>query len=231
MKTGIIISGGWTDARLCKDVIDAYNGIKKMRGIRVPEGGDRPRIIAADRGLLTCRAMGVKPDYIVGDFDSAGEEVLRSYVDDPQIVIRRFRPEKDLTDTQIAMELALECGWEEICILGGTGNRLDHVIGNIQMMSLAAEKNAQAIILDAHNRARIVTQGITIAKNEQWGRFVSMHAFGGNVSGLTLEGFKYPLENYTLRCDETRCISNEITAEQASISFTEGKLLVIESND
>lgn len=231
MKTGIIISGGWTDPRLCKDVIDAYYGKKKLRGIRGAEGKEKPGLIAADRGLLTCRAIGVKPDYIVGDFDSAGEESLKIYWDDPDIVIRKYRPEKDLTDTQIAIELALSCGWKEICVLGGTGNRLDHLIGNIQMLSLAAEKNADAILIDAHNRVRIITRGITIRRDEQWGSFVSLHAFGGRVSGLTLEGFKYPLENYTLCCDETRCISNEITAEEARVSFTDGKLIVIESND
>ena len=231
MKTGIIISGGWTDARLCKDVIDAYNGKKEMRGIRQAEGQERAGIIAADRGLLTCRAMGVKPDHIVGDFDSAGEESLKQYWADPDIQIRKYRPEKDQTDTQIALELALSLGWKRICILGGTGNRLDHPIGNIQILSMAAGKDAQAILIDAHNRVRLATGAVTLRRDEQWGQYVSMHAFGGKVSDLTLRGFKYPLENYTLDCDETRCVSNEIAEEEATISFTAGKLLVIESID
>ena len=88
-------------------------------------------IIAADRGLAFARRYGIRPDLIVGDFDSVSREIIEGYRREGKVPIRTYNPVKDDTDTQIALEKALEAGSSRIWILGGTGTRLDHVLGNI----------------------------------------------------------------------------------------------------
>lgn len=98
------------------------------------------QIIAVDNGLKFLYENQIRPTWIVGDFDTAAPELVEYYQTQTDIPIRRFNPVKDSTDSQIAIELALELGSSEITILGGTGTRLDHVLGNIQSLMLARKK-------------------------------------------------------------------------------------------
>ena len=97
-------------------------------------------IIGVDGGLKFCYDHKVVPTRIVGDFDTLEPKILAWYKSHTHIEIREFNPVKDATDTQIAVELALELGSGQITILGGTGTRLDHVLGNIQTMYLALKR-------------------------------------------------------------------------------------------
>ena len=97
-------------------------------------------ILAADRGLEFCHRNRIRPDIILGDFDSIDPEVIRTYEEDGGIPIRRFNPVKDTTDTAIAMEQAAEMGAGEICFFGATGTRLDHTLSNIYNLYLLTER-------------------------------------------------------------------------------------------
>ncbi|MDO4475664.1 MAG: thiamine diphosphokinase [Lachnospiraceae bacterium] len=215
-KKAVIISGG----RIDRDFA--------LRCLREEK---ESQIIAADRGLVFCRENGIRVDCIVGDFDSAGAQILEEYEQDEQVLIRRFQPEKDWTDTQIAVSLAAQRGCRDITILGGTGTRLDHVLGNIQVLNLLMQQGIEARILDPYNRIRLIDGPLTLKKSEQWGSYVSLLSYDGPVRGLTLTGFKYGLEDFTLDCVGSLGISNEIEQEEAKIRFEEGILLVIESSD
>ena len=216
MKTAVIISGGSLDP----DFALAF--LRK----------EEPEIlIGADRGICFLRDKGIRPTHIVGDFDSASGDALEYFRRFPEIPIRKFNPVKDLTDTEIAMNLAIELGAERIFILGGTGTRLDHVVANIKLLSHALERKKECILMDAHNRIRLIDQPLTIEKKKQYGKYVSLFAFGGQVKGLTLRGFFYPLTEYDMEAENPLGVSNEITAENGEISFLSGKLLVMESKD
>lgn len=91
------------------------------------------QIIAVDNGLKFLQENQIRPTWIVGDFDTAAPELVEYYQRQTDIPIRRFNPVKDSTDSQVAIELALELGSSEITILGGTGTRLDHVLGNTRV--------------------------------------------------------------------------------------------------
>lgn len=187
-------------------------------------------LIAADRGLeFVCRAQ-IRPNEIVGDFDSAREELLPQFADE-HIPIRRFCPEKDYTDMEIAMETALERGSSEITVLGATGTRVDHVLGSIRNLSMAMKQDVPCCLLDPWNRIWMTRKPVTLKRKTQYGKYVSLLAHGGPVRDLTLEGFFYPLHNHTLGPDSALGISNEIVAEKAKITFSEGVLLVVESRD
>ncbi len=187
-------------------------------------------VIAADRGLEFLRRAGRTPDMAAGDFDSADAESLR-YFEKRGVRIRRFLPQKDSTDTEIAVLAALEEKSTEITVLGATGSRADHILGNIKNLSLALKAGVPCSLLDAHNRIRLIDAPLTIKRREQFGEYVSLLAFGETVANLTLEGFFYPLQGYTMTCDDAVGISNRIVEEEGRISFSAGRLLVIESRD
>ncbi len=188
--------------------------------------------IAADSGMEFFYRNGLVPDEIVGDFDSVTAGVLEFFRENnPQIKIRKFQPEKDETDTELALRTAINAGCKKIWLLGAIGTRLDHVLGNIHLLGMAMEQDCECIILDSCNRIRMLQHGMKILREEQYGDYISLFPFTPTVKGLTLRGFKYPLEKYELQCYHSLGVSNEISQEEAEISFEEGILLMVESKD
>ena len=235
MKTGAIMSGGNIDTMFASEFL-------KKNKIS-PE-----RIIAADRGLLCCSALGVVPAHIVGDFDSLGEarkealpgmpqpaltapELLAAYAEKENVTIHRYPAEKDWTDTELALDLALSLGWNKIWILGGTGSRLDHVMGCIRLLETALKRGAEAYMADPHNLIYLKDRSFAIQREAQWGKYVSFFPFGGPVEGLSLRGFRYPLEGVRLDSQPTLTVSNEIVGETGEVRFESGRLLVMETRD
>ena len=146
--------------------------------------------------------------------------------------MKHLKPEKDDSDTQSAVDLALEMGAREILLLGALGSRVDHVLANLGLLSLGKERGAHISILDANNHIRLIESGTELIKTEQFGRFVSFFPVGGDVPGLVLEGFKYPLHGHYLTVsDSGLTVSNEIIAEKARVTFDKGSLLMIMSRD
>lgn len=89
----------------------------------------------------------------------------------------------------------------------------------------------EAIMADKNNRIRMVQEGLVLRREEQYGRYVSLLPFTPQVTGLTLKGFKYPLNQYTLECYHSLGVSNEIAGDAGEISFQDGVLVVVESLD
>lgn len=193
------------------------------------------RIIAVDGGLLSVDRLGLHPTHIVGDFDTVERELLEYYRADEKIQIRKFQPEKDLTDSQIAVELALELHSTKIVFFGATGSRLDHVLGNLHLLSMAEQKGVFCEILDANNRIFLLEAGkeYPVAKRKQFGIYISLIPFTDSVEGITLTGFKYPLTDFTMTrfTNPTLGLSNEIVEEKGSIWFSKGVLICVESRD
>lgn len=104
-------------------------------------------LIGVDRGLCWLYENGIVPTQIVGDFDSIDPEVLAYYRSETEIPIREFKPEKDASDTEIGLRLALELGCDDIILLGATGTRVDHLWGNVQTLVAAKQAGAEAVIL------------------------------------------------------------------------------------
>lgn len=189
--------------------------------------------IAVDAGIEFFDRMGWVPDYLVGDFDTVKPEILQKFLQlggaKPKIL--QFQPEKDETDTELAIRTAMDQGCETIHILGATGSRMDHVLGNIHLLGMGIGRGVEIILVDPNNRIRMIEKGIVIKQEEQYGSYVSLLPFTPKVTKLTLTGFKYPLYHHTLECYHSLGVSNEIIAEQAEISFQDGVLLVVEAKD
>lgn len=184
--------------------------------------------IVVDGALEITHRLGMKPDYIVGDFDTVNQELLEFYDKD---IILRHPPEKDQTDTELAIETALHAGCGELVFLGATGSRLDHSLGNIFLLEHLLKQGIEAEILNENNKLYLKNNSFKISQKASRGDFVSLLPLTETVENVTLRGFKYPVENLTFYREKTLGISNEITEEEASVEFANGIFIVVESRD
>lgn len=176
-------------------------------------------VICADGGLCHAEKMGITPNLTVGDFDSftgglAGE-------------VKRFNPEKDYTDTHLAVKEALEKGFGEIVLLGATGTRLDHTLANIGLLEYILKNGAKGFLIDECNIVTVIDENTVIERANTHLSLIPI----GEVKGVTLENLKYSLTDYNLKFSETVAISNEFTDKDAVIKIKEGSLIVIKSKD
>ena len=188
-------------------------------------------MIASDSGMEFFKRAGLKPDVIIGDFDSVRPETLDLFRCKEDIQWVKLNPMKDDTDTEAAIRLAIENGAEDITLLGATGSRIDHMLANIELLGIGLEEKLQMRLLDSHNRIRMIDSEIIIRRDEQFGNYVSLIPYSMEVKNVTLKGFKYTLDNYCMRKFNSLGISNEITEDEARISFTDGIMVVIEARD
>ncbi len=212
----LIVSGGEATDEFVENVI-------KKGGFDV--------VLAADSGMDFLYRTKILPDIIVGDFDSVDPKVLEFFREHEQIDICVLNPVKDDTDTEFAIREAIRRGATEITIIGGTGTRLDHVLGNISLLGIGIEEGVRMELLDVHNRIRMTDRPVVLKKREQYGKYLSLIPYSGQVQGVTLKGVKYPLSDYTMGGFNSLGISNEIVDDEATIELTSGQLLVIESRD
>lgn len=216
MDTAVIFSGGDID----HDFALAFLKNKKAR-----------YVIGADRGIHFLRKRGIVPTHIVGDFDSSAEEDLEYFKRNTDAPVHVFQPEKDVTDTQIAVDLAVSLNSSEIYIFGGMGCRVDHLLANVRILAIPRKKGIPCYLLDPCNRIRVIDKPLRLTRKDCFGKYVSLFAMGEQVTGLTLMGFKYPLSDYTMSGEDPLGVSNEIVGEKAEISFKTGMLIVAESRD
>ena len=188
-------------------------------------------IIAGDRGLEALYQLKIIPNHVVGDFDSVSPEILKFYKKQSQIIFHTYHAEKDNTDTDIALQLAIKLKSSRITIMGALGRRMDHAIANIHILKDALEANIPCQMIDEHNRIYLINKEMTLEKDKVYGKYVSLIPLTSTVEGLTLTGFKYPLNHYTLPIGTSLGISNEIITDIAHIEMKKGILIVIESRD
>ena len=188
-------------------------------------------LIAADSGMNFLYRNSIVPDVIAGDFDSADAASFENISKNGNVEILRLNPMKDDTNTEFVIREAIRRGATDITLLGATGTRLDHVIGNVHLLGIGLQENVQIQLIDECNRIRMISGMFELKKEEQYGDFVSLLPIDGSVKGVTLKGFKYPLKNAVIPSFSSLGISNEIVEEIAFIEAREGVLLVIESKD
>ena len=207
MKKVLIITGGRTDTELVREVYEEYK----------PDV-----VIAADRGMMASREIDIVPDYVVGDFDSGEAEVVKYFKSlfetQGKPIVKAFNPEKDETDTELAISLALTLSPKDIVLLGATGTRLDHTLANIE-------------IIDEHNVISIHDKDINMKRTEAFGEYFSLIPFTETVKGLSIKGAKYELENFILSSGCSLGVSNEFKKDKVRISFSSGIVILFQTDD
>lgn len=181
-----------------------------------PAAGDF--IIAADAGYRTCRALGILPDLLLGDFDS---------MDQPEDFpnVHRVPVEKDDTDTMLAVKTALAEGCEEVFLYGGTGgNRLDHTLANLQALLYLRRRGARGWMYDRNFLwTAVENESLTFGRTVENGLF-SVFCLGDRAEGVDLEGFQYSLQNGVLTPDFPLGVSNHMAEEVLTVRIRSGAL-------
>lgn len=184
-------------------------------------------IIGVDAGATWLIEHEERLDLAIGDFDTIGASGL-STLKNANVAIITALVDKDETDTELALTEALQNNAKYISIYGGIGTRADHSLANMHLLWKCIGLGVQIQIIDPWNRIRMVEKQMTITKDYS---YVSLFPFTPMVEGITLVGFKYPLQNATLQWGNSLGVSNELVDEIGYITVNEGALLVIESND
>ncbi|MDD6154389.1 MAG: thiamine diphosphokinase [Eubacteriales bacterium] len=221
MKRAIIITGYIEGPEDIKSRLDSYHPAKGTCALS--RLADETEVICADKGWKYAPTLGFTPDYYIGDYDSSEKPPKTDN-------ITLLQCEKDDTDTEAALNLALDHEADDVLILGGLGGRFDHTMGNIGILYGYTKKFRKLELMDGRNKVFMALPGdITVHKDGY--KYLGIFAYGGRALGVTLEGFKYPLTDYDLDCDTSLGVSNEILGESARISLKEGALLIVQSND
>lgn len=178
--------------------------------------------IFCDGGLKHQGALGVKPNLIIGDFDSYPKENALS-----QGIETIVLPcEKDDTDTVFAVKEGLKRGFSDFLLLGVIGQRLDHTLGNVSVLLMLDGAGKCGTIVDDYSEMHIV--GRQPAYIEETFSYFSVLNISGKAQGIRIDGAKYPLENAEIACEYQYGISNEVLpGVRAEVSVAEGRLLLI----
>lgn len=187
-------------------------------------------LVGVDRGALFLVRHGYTPRLAIGDFDSVTDEE-KEQIDKHSLHISSCDPVwKDLTDTEMAFAWALEQKPAEIVLLGALGSRFDHTLANVHLLVKGLRARVNCTIIDETNEIRLTDRTLTVERDDGFSH-VSLLPLSPEVTGITLRGFQYPLENATLRIGDTLGISNVLTAGTGTVSVQTGMLLVIKSKD
>jgi thiamine pyrophosphokinase len=217
MKTVIICAGG------PKDELISFQKFKNL---------DEVIYIGADRGAMHLLHAGIVPNEAVGDFDSLATEEYNLLIS-KVTGVTPVSSEKDETDTDLAISKALDFQPTHIYLAGVTGGRLDHFIAvlNSVYRFQSAHRDIHFAIVNKWNEISLLLPGThDLERNSQF-PYISFFSFNQCVSGVSLTGMKYNVNDEMIEMGSSRFTSNELLNEVGSISFTSGICLVIRSSD
>lgn len=182
-----------------------------------PDGNDL--IIAADIGAEACELMDIKPDVLIGDFDSyKGDKYKAERIVFPSI--------KDETDTLLAANYGLERGFKKFFIVGGLGGRFDHSIANLSVIKYLYDKGCKVELIESSHRILYISDGSIQFETEEK-EIVSIFPFSETAYGVTLEGFFYPLNKAVLTHSFPIGVSNKPVSKNVKITVEKGDLIII----
>ncbi len=187
----------------------------------VPDSSDY--IIGADRGYLTLVKNKIKPNCVIGDFDSYTGKI------DCESIIK-FPVKKDFTDSALAIEHAISKGYKNIIVYGAIGGALDHTLANIALIADYAIKGYEIAFVDNDNVAFAIHNGKIAFDKEARGR-ISVFSFGDKAEGVNEKGLLYELENASLINKIPLGVSNEFIGKSSEISVIDGTLIIYTSRE
>jgi thiamine pyrophosphokinase len=185
--------------------------------------------VGIDKGVIYIQESGLPLSHAFGDFDSISIEEKKA-LSNTLASLSLYSSEKDKTDTELALEWAVMQKPEIIYLFGATGGRIDHLLANIQLLvKQMSFRNIE--LIDKQNHITLFTPGTYTIKKHKELKYISFIPISHEVKGITLQGFKYPLQNRDISIGSTLCVSNELVIERGTFSFHDGILIMIRSRD
>ncbi len=174
-------------------------------------------IIACDGGYNNCKKLNIKPDLILGDFDSLQEFEFNN--------ILKFPKDKDKSDFELAIDYGFEKGFKDFEIWGAIGKRLDHTLFNISLLLRIKKEGGNANIYHPPYIVFIIDKEYNFGVRNSG--FVSFYPLTSEIKGLTIKGMKYELNEKDIYLGSTEKLSNEFIGKESFVNFKEGIILVI----
>ncbi|MBV9228412.1 MAG: thiamine diphosphokinase [Chloroflexi bacterium] len=182
-------------------------------------------VIAADSGAASALQHGCNPTIIVGDFDSLDAHTMQQLEQSGSRIIRAA-VEKNETDTELAIQVAIEQGATMITILGWLGGaRLDHAIANVLL--LAGFETVPIRLVDGPSICWLLHGPGRTPIDGQIDDLLSLLPLTAEATGVRTQGLYYPLHGETLLFGKPRGVSNVLTHEHAEVSLESGMLLIV----
>ncbi|MFP4484271.1 MAG: thiamine diphosphokinase [Spirochaetaceae bacterium] len=178
-----------------------------------------PLCVAADSGLDTARRLGLEASVVVGDMDSISDpSLLRGFREEQ---VRSVPPDKDETDTELALAVLREHRCRRVLVVGGGGGRMDHLLA---ILALFERGDHPAAWITAHDEIISVDEGIDLVDMKE--ARVSFFPIGPETCTMRSHGLKWPLDALTWRHGD-HGVSNMVTAGHASVDVVTGRLLMV----
>lgn len=216
-KTAVLVSGGILEEQFAKEWLE-----KEREKV----------LVGIDRGAEFLFHRQVMPDYVVGDLDSMDREIADYYQHAEGVILRRFHPVKDATDTEIAIRLCIELKCDTVYILGATGGRLDHFWGNVQSLAILLQAGVKGVILDSQNHISLLGKGeVCLKRQEAYGPYFSLFPLGEEPVTVDVKGAKYPLTGHRLSAYNSLCVSNTFEEDTVAIRSYGGTAVLMQTRD
>lgn len=185
---------------------------------------DDDYIVAADGGTRHALALGLVPSLVIGDLDSFAP-VNRRMLEENGVNITQYPADKDETDLELALLHARKLGFEQILLVGALGGRLDQTLGNLSLLTDPAFGGIDVRIDDGLEEVFFARKQVQV--HGRIGDIVSLIPWGSDVTVLRAKGLRWSLKNEILHANQTRGMSNEMTAPVAHVEIECGLLLII----
>lgn len=186
------------------------------------------KIVAADGGARHLRKMNIIPDIVVGDLDSMDNETL-AFIEKHNVTLIRHPVDKDATDTELAVQWAMENSATSITLLGVTGTRIDHTLANIFLLEKITRAGVLCKIVDDNNEIYLLVDRIELTGEP--GDFLSIIPLTRTAGGITITGVDFPLDNAGIPMGSSLGISNRFCGTTARIFIKSGMAVVTKSKD
>ena len=181
-------------------------------------------LVAADGGSRHARAVGLRPDLIVGDLDSLTALEREGWVQ-AGVELIHHPAEKDETDLELALIEAVKRGATEIVVLTALGGRTDQLLANVLLLALPELRKVQACIVEGVETILLIHGEVQIVG--EVGDVLSLIPIGGDCHDVWTEGLEYPLAGESLCLSRARGISNVFAEPRATVRLGRGMLLAV----
>ncbi len=177
-------------------------------------------VVCADSGYTYAKQAGIKPQLIIGDFDSLKDELPSD------IEVVKLNKKKDDTDTEHCVMECIRRGFKDFMLLGSVGGRTDHTFANIAILAFLSEYHYNGVARNNGEEIRILKAG-TYDMSGKKGLTFSVFPYGCESVNVSYKGAEYPLDSYTLTYNVSRGISNVFAEDDAEIKINDGRAILL----